>query len=149
MNFSITATTRAGVCTVRPRGELDISNSRSVGLCLDQAVEAADVVVVDLTRVPFMDCAALAVLAGAARTITRRGGDFVLTHPRPPVQVLLDVFDLSPARVVRPALDTRSAAEVPVRQEQRQELRRARTVAPAGTGQAVLSAGRGRNAAVG
>ena len=94
MNFAITSSTRDGVCTVRPRGELDVGNAHCIATALDAAVTFGPVVVVDLCRVTFVDCSVLSVLIGAARHAERRGRRLVVTGPREEVQLLLDLFDL-------------------------------------------------------
>lgn len=94
MNFAITSTTRDAVCTVRPRGELDAGNAHCVATALDAAVAFGRVVVVDLSRVTFVDCSVLSVLIEAARHAARRDRRMVVTGARPPVDVLFDVFEL-------------------------------------------------------
>jgi anti-anti-sigma factor len=56
-------------------GELDLSSSWYLATRLDDAFASAGMVVVDLRRVAFMDCAGLAVIAASdaqARRSTRR-----------------------------------------------------------------------------
>lgn len=86
----------AAIATVTIRGEVDAGNAHSVQACLDSALTRAQVVVVDLSGVSFMDCAALAVLLSAARHAARRGGRLVVAEPRAAVRMLLDAVDAGP-----------------------------------------------------
>ncbi|MEZ0494081.1 ANTAR domain-containing protein [Kineococcus sp. TBRC 1896] len=96
MTFSICSRTRAGVVTVEVRGDLDLTTAHSAHLCLTGAVHDGHTVVVDLSRVPFVDCAAVSVLLAAARDASRRGGYLVLAEARPVVRLLLDALELTP-----------------------------------------------------
>ncbi|MEZ0492097.1 STAS domain-containing protein [Kineococcus sp. TBRC 1896] len=96
MTFSICSRPRAGVVTVEVRGDLDLTTAHSAHLCLTGAVHDGRTVVVDLSRVPFVDGAAVSVLLSAARDASRRGGRLVLAEARPVVQLLLDALDLTP-----------------------------------------------------
>jgi anti-anti-sigma factor len=75
-------------------GELDIAALPDLTRMLTEAtdVERPTVVVVDLSQVTFMDCAALRPLLDAH---DRLDGRFRLHNPSPPVRRLLSRLDLS------------------------------------------------------
>jgi anti-anti-sigma factor len=96
MNFTISYTTADEVATVRAGGDLDAGNADSMRICLESAVHDARLVIVDLSKVTFMDCAALGVLVATAAQTRRRGGRLVVADPSTVVRLLLEVFDLYP-----------------------------------------------------
>jgi anti-sigma B factor antagonist len=67
---------------VSVQGELDVTSSQRFDDCLSEAGERADHVILDLSRVDFMDTTALAVIVGHWRQQLEAGGTFLLAGAR-------------------------------------------------------------------
>lgn len=67
---------------VSVQGELDVTSSQRFDDCLSEAGERADHVILDLSRVDFMDTTALAVIVGHWRRQLAAGGTFLLAGAR-------------------------------------------------------------------
>jgi anti-anti-sigma factor len=63
-------------------GELDVVSKQRFDDCLSEAAEQGDRVVLDLSRVDFMDTTALAVIVGHWRRLVAEGGTFRLAGAR-------------------------------------------------------------------
>ena len=64
------------------QGELDVTSSQRFDDCLSEAGEQASHVILDLSRVDFMDTTALAVIVGHWRRQLAAGGTFRLAGAR-------------------------------------------------------------------
>lgn len=82
-------TVRSRVACVTPSGELDISTVATLDRALRQAQREADLVVLDLTDVAFMDSSGARLLAAASRRMRWRRGRLVLDAVPDPVDRLL------------------------------------------------------------
>lgn len=79
MELSLTTREIAGYAVVEARGEVDIYTSSLLRERLVEVVEAgARQVVVDLSRVDFLDSSGLGVLVGALKRLRTAGGDLSL-----------------------------------------------------------------------
>ena len=67
---------------VSVQGELDVTSSQRFDDCLSEAGERADHVILDLSRVDFMDTTALAVIVGHWRRQLAADGTFRLAGAR-------------------------------------------------------------------
>ena len=67
---------------VSVQGELDVTSSQRFDDCLSEAGERAGHVILDLSRVDFMDTTALAVIVGHWRRQLAAGGTFLLAGAR-------------------------------------------------------------------
>jgi anti-anti-sigma factor len=67
---------------VSVQGELDVVSKQRFDDCLSEAAEQSDRVVLDLSRVDFMDTTALAVIVGHWRRLVAAGGTFRLAGAR-------------------------------------------------------------------
>ena len=67
---------------VSVQGELDVVSKRRFDDCLSEAAAESDRVVLDLSRVDFMDTTALAVIVGHWRRLVAAGGTFRLAGAR-------------------------------------------------------------------
>jgi len=67
---------------VSVEGELDVTSSQRFDDCLSEAGERAGHVILDLSRVDFMDTTALAVIVGHWRRTLAAGGTFLLAGAR-------------------------------------------------------------------
>ena len=85
-------------------GELDLTNARELELRLDEAAPAQARLVVDLSRVSFIDSAALHVLFKLARM---RGHDLVIVvEPTAQIARTLAIAGLDRAVAVVPSLES-------------------------------------------
>jgi anti-sigma B factor antagonist len=67
---------------VSVQGELDVVSKQQFDDCLSEAAEQGDRVVLDLSRVDFMDTTALAVIVGHWRRLVTAGGTFRIAGAR-------------------------------------------------------------------
>jgi anti-anti-sigma factor len=81
--------------TYRPDGEIDIATAQSFAAELRDAIDRADeaLVVVDCSRVTFMDTAAYHVLARATQHAVQRGHTLVIRRMSPSCERLLRLCD--------------------------------------------------------
>ena len=73
---------RGDSVVVSIQGELDVVSKQRFDDCLSEAAEESDRVVLDLSRVDFMDTTALAVIVGHWRRLVAAGGTFRLAGAR-------------------------------------------------------------------
>jgi anti-anti-sigma factor len=73
-------------------GELDASTAR--GLAEQLFGEPGSLVVVDLSRLTFIDSSGLGAIHAARRRMTESGGTLVLCRPNPMVSLVLEVTGL-------------------------------------------------------
>ena len=64
------------------QGELDVVSKQRFEDCLAEAAEQSDRVILDLSRVDFMDTTALAVIVGHWRRLVAAGGTFRIAGAR-------------------------------------------------------------------
>jgi anti-anti-sigma factor len=76
---------------LRLRGELDLDGLGELRAVLPDAGDEIETLVVDLTNLDFIDCAAVGLLARAADRISHRGGTFRLVGARGQVARVLDL----------------------------------------------------------
>jgi anti-anti-sigma factor len=94
-------------------GEIDIATAPRLISALNKAVvETAVPLVVDLTRVAFMDSTGLALLLNAHRRVIRRGLGFAVVCPPGPLFRVFELTDMIDTLRVR--LDKRTAAAAAV-----------------------------------
>ena len=67
---------------VSVKGELDVVSKQQFDDCLSEAAAESDRVVLDLSRVDFMDTTALAIIVGHWRRLVATGGTFRLAGAR-------------------------------------------------------------------
>ena len=84
---------RGGETVVAPSGELDLASAPAVRDALAGALaDGAGAVVVDLSRVTFLDSTGLAALLNAARRLRRAGRSFAVVGAR---ELVRDVIRLA------------------------------------------------------
>ena len=76
---------------VRVQGEVDTATAPRMAQAIDSQLERRRRVVLDLSRVEFMDLHGLAVLLRASRRTRAEGGSFALERPAPCVIRLLEL----------------------------------------------------------
>jgi len=78
-----------GQVVVALRGELDVMDAEAVAAALTAAADRANVVVVDLAGLTFIDASGVAALVRARRHARHRGGALVLASPQRQVRRVL------------------------------------------------------------
>jgi len=88
-------TSEDGVELVQVEGELDIATAaRLISVLNSSVAEAIKAVVVDLTRVGFMDSTGLALLINANRRLTLRRKGFAVVCPPGPLRRVFEITDM-------------------------------------------------------
>ena len=92
MEFHVDVRLTGGLAVLRIEGDLDLSTGDQLLNAVEQAVEqGCTVVAVDLSRVPFMDCAALGTLVRAVHRLGEVSGRLQVTAASPQVVRLLEL----------------------------------------------------------
>ena len=112
--LAVERTSNDGVELLLVAGELDIATAPRLITALNGAVqEALRSLVVDLSRVDFMDSTGLALLINAHRRLTRRSKGFAVVCPPGPLRRVFEVTDMVDTLHVCPDRVTAEAAAVP------------------------------------
>jgi anti-sigma B factor antagonist len=107
--LAVERTSQDGVETVLVEGEVDIATaSRLISVLNSSVAEALRAVVVDLTRVGFMDSTGLALLINANRRLRLRRKGFAVICPPGPLRRVFEITDMVETLHVCP--DRESAA---------------------------------------
>jgi anti-sigma B factor antagonist len=98
-------------------GELDIATAPRMLAALNEALaDMACPVIVDLSRVVFMDSTGLALLMNAGRRVRRRGQGFAIVCPGGPIARVFEIADMVESLRVCPDRESaRRAAAEPAR----------------------------------
>jgi anti-sigma B factor antagonist len=105
---------RDGVELVSVEGEIDIATAPRLLSVLNQSVvDAVNSVVIDLTKVGFMDSTGLALLINAHRRLSRRQKGFAVVCPPGPMLRVFEVTDMIDMLHVSPDRETATQAAVP------------------------------------
>jgi anti-sigma B factor antagonist len=105
---------RDGVELVLVEGEIDIATAPRLLSALNQSVaEALNSVVIDLTKVGFMDSTGLALLINAHRRLNRRQKGFAVVCPPGPMLRVFEVTDMIDMLCVCPDRESATQAAVP------------------------------------
>lgn len=108
-------TSRDGVETVLVEGEVDIATaSRLISVLNSSVAEALKSVVVDLTRVGFMDSTGLALLIHANRRLSLRRKGFAVVCPPGPLRRVFEITDMVETLHVCPDVETAERAALTV-----------------------------------
>jgi anti-anti-sigma factor len=95
-------------------GELDIATApRMLAALNDALADMARPLVVDLSRVVFMDSTGLALLINAHRRARRLGHGFAIACPQGPISRVFEIADMVESLQVRP--DRESARQAAIR----------------------------------
>jgi len=78
---------------VRLEGELDLASAPQLRECLHRL--AGQVIVLDFSKVTFMDSTFVGVLVGALKRANCNGGELILHGVRPPQRKVLDITGVS------------------------------------------------------
>lgn len=111
MLLELTTRVLHGCVVVEVRGEVDLSSLDALEQCLSTVLAGeAPAIVLDLSRMGFVDAAGLRVLLRAKRRAASRGRPFVLAGPRAAVARLLVVTDLDRRFTIFPTVAEAAAA---------------------------------------
>jgi len=109
--LAVKRTSRDGVEVVLVEGEIDIATAPRMINVLNQTVQdALRSVVVDLSRVGFMDSTGLALLINANRRLTRRRKGFAVVCPAGPLRRVFEITDMIDTLHVSPDWESAAAA---------------------------------------
>jgi anti-sigma B factor antagonist len=93
--LAVERTSRDGVELVEVEGEVDIATAaRLISVLNTSVAEAINSVVVDLTKVGFMDSTGLALLINANRRLTLRRKGFAVVCPPGPLRRVFEITDM-------------------------------------------------------
>ncbi len=107
-------TSRDGVETLVVEGEVDIATaSRLLSVLNSSVAEAIKAVVVDLSRVGFMDSTGLALLINANRRLSVRRKGFAVVCPPGPLWRVFEITDMVDTLHVCPDLESAARASLP------------------------------------
>ena len=96
-------------------GEVDIATAPRLLAVLNRVVpEAPRSLVIDLSRVGFMDSTGLALLINAHRRLTRRRKGFAVVCPPGPLRRVFEITDMLETLQVCPDRETATAAAAAV-----------------------------------
>ncbi|NUT21852.1 MAG: STAS domain-containing protein [Hamadaea sp.] len=93
-NNSMNMAGPGGPTIVTLEGDLDFASWREARDRIAEAVQTGDEVLVDMSGVPFMDSAGIAVLVHSRRQAHRSGGTLHVTNAQPQVRRVLQVMGL-------------------------------------------------------
>ncbi|MDP9003460.1 MAG: STAS domain-containing protein [Verrucomicrobiota bacterium] len=94
-----------------PEGAIDLHVSPEMRASLRELIdEKPKKLVVDLSRVPYVDSSGLAVLIGAMQSLEHEGGVFMLAGPQEAVRMILESARLDQYFKVFPTVDAALAA---------------------------------------
>jgi anti-sigma B factor antagonist len=114
-DFRVETHTTGRVTTLAVLGELDLVSSPALQQELDRAIGSdAEVIVLDLRRLSFMDSTGLHVVVKAHQRVQEGGRRFVLTRGSEQVQRLLDLTGVAELmRIVDSPADALEADRAP------------------------------------
>jgi anti-sigma B factor antagonist len=93
------------------QGELDIATAPRMISALNEAFASLALpLVVDLSKVDFMDSTGLALLMNAHRRVRRRGQGFAIVCPRGPIARVFEIADMVDSLHVCPDRDSAERA---------------------------------------
>jgi len=94
-----------------PEGPIDLHVSPAVRASLCAMIDRRpERIVVDLSRVPYLDSSGLAVLIGAMQSLEHEGGRFMLAGVTEPVRMILESARLDQYFLIFPHVDAALAA---------------------------------------
>ena len=107
-------TSQDGVELVLVEGELDIATaSRLISVLNSSVADAIKSVVVDLSRVGFMDSTGLALMINANRRLTLRRKGFAVVCPPGPLRRVFEITDMVDTLHVCPDQESAAIAAAP------------------------------------
>lgn len=102
--------TAAGPCTVVELvGQADVSAQAMSEALAAEAARAPQLLILDLSRLSFIDSSALGVIIRTHRALRGNGGKLVLVNPSPPVARILQLVDIAHTIPVYPSVEEAAA----------------------------------------
>lgn len=96
MDITIDVIERDSASVLAVTGEVDLQSAPHLANALEQArVAGASIIVVDLSRVDFLDSSGLGVLVTANRDIQAGGASLRIVRPRPAINKVLTLTRLT------------------------------------------------------
>jgi anti-sigma B factor antagonist len=87
-------------------GRLDASNAQTLKESLEQLIDGGITqLVVDLTKVPFIDSAGLAALVSTLKATRRAGGNVLLTGVQPQARTVFSLTMLDQVFAIHPSVE--------------------------------------------
>jgi anti-anti-sigma factor len=112
--LAVERTSEDGVETVLVEGELDIATAaRLISVLNSSVADAIKAVIVDLTRVGFMDSTGLALLINANRRLILRRKGFAVVCPPGPLRRVFEITDMVDTLHVHPDPESAARALLP------------------------------------
>ena len=95
VQFEVAAEEQPGFCVLEVRGEIDVASAPDFQGSLSELIgRGAEVVVVDLSEVSFVDSTGLGVLVGAETQVRQAGKSLRLVVTQPQIMKLLELTGL-------------------------------------------------------
>jgi anti-anti-sigma factor len=94
-----------GIRVIAVSGEIHVTTAPEFSARLNDAIEDAGGVVIDMTEVAFIDSTGLSVLLNGLRRVTRANGRLALVVSNPTVLRLFEVTKLESTFDIQPSLD--------------------------------------------
>jgi anti-sigma B factor antagonist len=94
-----------GIHVIAVSGEIHVTTAPEFSARLNDAIEDAGGVVLDMTEVAFIDSTGLSVLLNGLRRVTRANGRLALVVSNPTVLRLFEVTKLESTFDIQPSLD--------------------------------------------
>jgi len=96
MNFEISSrTVNAQTAVVAAVGEVDLHTAPEIKRRITELAEAGHTqIVVDLSRIDYLDSTGLGVLVGSLKRLREKDGELRLVHPTPRVMRVLEITRL-------------------------------------------------------
>jgi anti-sigma B factor antagonist len=90
---------------VEPRGDIDLSSARELGMVLREEVDARpEELVVDLSETSHLDSSGISVLLNAQRRLTRAGSSFAVVAPAGAPRRVLELTGVADTLKLRSAV---------------------------------------------
>jgi anti-sigma B factor antagonist len=112
--LAVERSSQDGIELVLVEGEVDIATAaRLISVLNSSVAEAIKSVIVDLTRVGFMDSTGLALLINANRRLSLRRKGFAVVCPPGPLRRVFEITDMMDTLHVCPDRETAQRASAP------------------------------------
>jgi len=113
-SLAVEHVSRGGVELLSVEGEIDMATApRLISALNHSVVDARDSVIIDITKVQFMDSTGLALLINAHRRLSRRNKGFAVVCPAGSMLRVFEVTDMVEMLHVCPDRESASLAAIP------------------------------------
>jgi anti-anti-sigma factor len=94
-----------GFCVVALTGELDIASAPELAARLEALNSASRHVIVDLSKLTFIDSSGINALVVAAKSVKAEGGEMTLVAPTPHTKRIFEIVHLSDVVSIEESLE--------------------------------------------